>query len=956
MTPDYADATAARAGCQQVLRFRSTADLGALDAAVDLFETAVALTTDRTRRSRRLGQLAEAKRYRYEAGGAPADLADAIEFARESIDTADVSRPGSSDLVRNLAYVYRVGFERTGIVDHLLAARNSVERALGLAAAGTRARLDLECDLVEVMCVQAEVMNDPLPLEEAVEMAKGISRKATGGELLDLRGRLAIAAVHRIRYSRYRDHEDVVQEIGGFRSAVELTPPGSPDRPHVLTSLGAALRHGVELDESEQILKEAVSLARDALGDVEGSGSRIESAKARLAAALDALASTHAARACRSHTPLTEVNFAVDYGTEARRLVASGTDTWSKLSANLARSLVDRYRLAPTDEDLARAEQVRREVIDIDTRVLPDVLSGLADVLLHRAAIVCLDHARVAAVDPVSNALDAADLYGRARMNLEDYMRDLPVSQRLQIEQRRQELICREVGALVSAGRIADALVISESAKAGFLGAALRRLPVDRAREIPAELWKREQHILDEWDMREVREIRTEAAPTGSILGAGLAIRTSNGPTLDHPQMWRRAKNSAWRSSRLELDEIWHRIEAWGEYGRRHVAFRRGRAASWSEIHDAATDSDAETGVLAWSLVHRASPEPGNVDGDVEVAAFVFRGGDGVPSVVWTGFGRGVALDIEDRIRTELGAHNPCTPRHQTWDTRLQLPISAAAEHLSGIHRLVVSSIGALAPLPWPALLTRGSFVGFGSGLAVSMVPALSIAVERISRVPAKRIECRALGDPDGSLPHARAEAVEVARIWRVRARTGPAADLAAAARAFACAELVHMACHAFYVPDNPLESGVCLADGNLRAHELLDENMAVELVVLSACRTGRDSYLPGDNALGLASALLRAGVRSLVVSLWPVADESTAALMRRLHLHLSNGECVDVALAQAATEIARVKRWAHPYYWSGFVVIGDTTPLVSATPRRRRPFRMNSIVSWSTVHCHFGR
>ncbi len=80
-----------------------------------------------------------------------------------------------------------------------------------------------------------------------------------------------------------------------------------------------------------------------------------------------------------------------------------------------------------------------------------------------------------------------------------------------------------------------------------------------------------------------------------------------------------------------------------------------------------------------------------------------------------------------------------------------------------------------------------------------------------------------------------------------------------------------------------------------------------------------------GEDPLDLASALLIAGARAVVVSHWPVADRATQLLMAHFYDYLARGETVDKSLALAIKWLKkRVPRYKHPYYWAPFVVIGD--------------------------------
>lgn len=111
-----------------------------------------------------------------------------------------------------------------------------------------------------------------------------------------------------------------------------------------------------------------------------------------------------------------------------------------------------------------------------------------------------------------------------------------------------------------------------------------------------------------------------------------------------------------------------------------------------------------------------------------------------------------------------------------------------------------------------------------------------------------------------------------------------------------------------------------------------------LELLTLSACETGQGTEgAAGAEAdgreLGLISVALRTGVRSSVGTLWRVDPEATAALMKRFYINLKNGLDKAESLRRAQRDVARLPGWSHPYYWAGFVLSGDWTPVVAAPP-----------------------
>ena len=109
---------------------------------------------------------------------------------------------------------------------------------------------------------------------------------------------------------------------------------------------------------------------------------------------------------------------------------------------------------------------------------------------------------------------------------------------------------------------------------------------------------------------------------------------------------------------------------------------------------------------------------------------------------------------------------------------------------------------------------------------------------------------------------------------------TGERATVAAVTAALDGADVAHIAAHGHLRTDNPLFSALQLADGPLTVYDLERLATPPRLMVLSACDTGLADIRPGDEQLGLASALLGMGTSSLVAAVLPVDDAVTSALM----------------------------------------------------------------------------
>lgn len=141
----------------------------------------------------------------------------------------------------------------------------------------------------------------------------------------------------------------------------------------------------------------------------------------------------------------------------------------------------------------------------------------------------------------------------------------------------------------------------------------------------------------------------------------------------------------------------------------------------------------------------------------------------------------------------------------------------------------------------------------------------------------------------------------------------------------------IHLATHSLIDERNPGRSAVVLGldgnhneDGFLHATEIEDLDLNSELVILSACETGRGRLLSGEGIIGLSRSFFIAGARSLVVSQWAVSDISTAQLMKDFYQQLVNNTAKPAALREAKLRMAHgSSETRHPYYWAPFVIIG---------------------------------
>lgn len=113
---------------------------------------------------------------------------------------------------------------------------------------------------------------------------------------------------------------------------------------------------------------------------------------------------------------------------------------------------------------------------------------------------------------------------------------------------------------------------------------------------------------------------------------------------------------------------------------------------------------------------------------------------------------------------------------------------------------------------------------------------------------------------------------------------------------------------------------------------------LRAEMVVLWACETARGRVAPGEGTIGLAWALFVAGSPATLVSQWKVESASTTELMVGFYRNLEQDGSRRApaprppsppvtkaeALRQASLALLRTEKYSHPFYWAGFVIVGD--------------------------------
>jgi CHAT domain-containing protein len=288
--------------------------------------------------------------------------------------------------------------------------------------------------------------------------------------------------------------------------------------------------------------------------------------------------------------------------------------------------------------------------------------------------------------------------------------------------------------------------------------------------------------------------------------------------------------------------------------------------------------------------------------------------------------------------------------------TALRRAVVPFEARLAGKKRLAVVADDSLQRVPWSALVPE---------VAVVQVPSLSVAQAQRKRAGARAAPTSTLtvvADPvfgeddprlegaDGGVSEGRGEAT-----WRrlpFSATEGDAlSKLVAPAQrqvwtgvdatrervvsgALSRSRLVHFATHGVLDLSTPEKSGLVLArrdaegrprEGFLSLGDVYALSLSADLVTLSACETALGSAQRGEGLIGLARGFLHAGARAVVASLWKVNDQATSVLMAAFYEGLLvKKQPAAVALHAAQRKVAAMERYRAPYYWAGFVLVGD--------------------------------
>jgi hypothetical protein len=613
-------------------------------------------------------------------------------------------------------------------------------------------------------------------------------------------------------------------------------------------------------------------------------------------------------------------------GREALLLFPAGSPALARTHANYAASLIAGWRKRRGEALLSEALETVKVGLCIEGAPV-SAIAMLNEVLLE----ACLGSDIAETGTYLDQAIEAGEAALRAYELSEE---DDPVVYRLAARARSGPVLRRLLAALIrraernNASRDRDlrrAVALGESAKAPLLTWELLR----RALPAPAG--------ADEGQMFFEKKVLAE-------LAAYDVHEMAPADNLSEARRLRRMKQR--RNTWVALERVWGEIAATGPSGEQYVRMRRDLPA--------ALDEALQNQPPDWQLLSMLETEELSSTGHWQQGFCVIMLSPGGlhPQVLCAG-PRELVRSAQKLFVEQVLDVGDADPSDETWWHELGMLLRCKLS--DGRPQIMFSATSHSLNLPWQLLFERSGWQGpDGPTPPIVIVPSLVLSVATgasgegwhvvrdaaehfgfsdekdfseniIVELPmptAPTKNALVVGDPSKDLAHASEEAVEVARALGVEPLLEENANITAVREGFRNARVVHIAAHASFKEDDPFSSVLHLADGDLSARDLLGSWSTSELVVLSACESGAGAPVMGGEVLGLATELLRSGVKGVIASIWPVDDAATAFLMQTFYSTRGYGLSNARALAKAISETQAQPGWSRPYYWAGFLLV----------------------------------
>lgn len=255
-----------------------------------------------------------------------------------------------------------------------------------------------------------------------------------------------------------------------------------------------------------------------------------------------------------------------------------------------------------------------------------------------------------------------------------------------------------------------------------------------------------------------------------------------------------------------------------------------------------------------------------------------------------------------------------------------QILLAPLEQDLAGCQTLVTIPTGRLNVLPFASLLDP-SGVPLGAGKRLLVLARPTDLTRIASEKPRSIATVTAFANATGDLPAAAHEGEEIVTLFpEARVFQGDKATREAFMQFGGQTDALHLATHGEWNLEDSLQNHLAMAQKQkVSQDEIFGLDLdRTSLVILSACNTAMGDGGDVSYVASLAEAFWVAGSQSVIASLWAVNDESTSLLMREFYKALTAGASKVEALHLAQEAVRSKPEFAHPYYWSGFVLFGD--------------------------------
>lgn len=272
----------------------------------------------------------------------------------------------------------------------------------------------------------------------------------------------------------------------------------------------------------------------------------------------------------------------------------------------------------------------------------------------------------------------------------------------------------------------------------------------------------------------------------------------------------------------------------------------------------------------------------------------------------------------------------------ERWRTALQSSRPLSAEALSASHQLYAHLIQPLATLraghsdlwimpsaelwdlPFETLLDDGDHYLVETAGCAYLGPSEAMQMAQAPR----RAEGFWLGVSNRRLPGTLQEIAQLKALFPAARETQQWAELKTLVGQ---AATLHLATHSQAQPARATESSLELAEGPVSMEQIYTLSLRPgSLVVLSSCSGAVPQTHRERDLISLSSGFRAAGASTVVAALWPIDDEATASFFAPMYRALQQNQSRLQSLRQAKQAMLAHPQYSHPYYWSGFTLLGD--------------------------------